>query len=242
MKKYLITGASTGIGAETAKLLAPGNELFLVYNRSAEKALRLKQELESIDATVHLFQADLTSEEACNELFKQVSEVTRYLDALVNNAGGMVQRQNITDYSWDLMLDVFNLNTFSLFKVTSLAIPLLKLSENASIVNVTSIVVRHGGPTATLYGASKGAVDTFTRGASRELAPSIRVNSVAPGVIETPFHSQVSTNEQMKTWAENNPLERNGQPQEIAHAIKFCIENQYMNGECIDINGGSSIR
>jgi 3-oxoacyl-[acyl-carrier protein] reductase len=242
MAKYLITGAATGIGAETARALSNGNELFLVYNRSQIKAEVLAGELCQNGATVHLFQADLTSEDACIELFEQLAEVTDSLDALVNNAGGMVQRQNIDEYSWDLMLDVFNLNTFSLLKVTSLAVPFLKRGESPSIVNVSSIVVRHGGPTATLYGAAKGAVDTFTRGACRELAPDIRVNSVSPGVIDTPFHAEVSSNEQMKTWAENNPLQRNGQPHHIASAICFCIKNDYVNGESIDINGGAYVR
>ena len=242
MAKYLITGAATGIGAETARMLAKGNELFLTYNRSKAKVEALTGELRQRGAIVHLFQANLTSEKACIELFNQIGELTQSLDALVNNAGGMVQRQNIDEYSWDLMLDVFNLNTFSLLKVTSLAVPLLKRGESPSIVNVSSIVVRHGGPTATLYGAAKGAVDTFTRGASRELAPYIRVNSVSPGVIDTPFHAKVSTDEQMKTWAESNPLQRNGQPHHIASAICFCIENDYINGESIDINGGAYVR
>ncbi|PSW16094.1 oxidoreductase [Photobacterium rosenbergii] len=242
MAKYLITGASTGIGAETARKLAKGNELFLVYNRSKGKAEDLAVELENRGAKVQLFQANLTSEAACIKLFEEIGEVTDTLDAVVNNAGGMVQRQGVDELTWDTMLDVFNLNTFSLFKVTSLSVPFLKNSNKACIVNVTSIVVRHGGPTATLYGAAKGAVDTFTRGACRELAPHIRVNSVSPGVIETPFHDKVSTDEQMKTWAENNPLQRNGKASNIADAIHFCIENDFINGESIDINGGLFVR
>lgn len=242
MAKFLITGASTGIGAEASRILAKDNELFLVYNRSKENAEQLKIDVEAMGAKVHLFQADLTSEEACIKLFDDISLVTTSLDGLINNAGGLVQRQSIEEFKWDLMLDIFNLNTFSLLKVTSLAVPFLKKGINPSIVNTTSIVVRHGGPTATLYAASKGAVDTFTRGACRELAPTIRVNSVSPGVIDTPFHHKVSTEEQMKTWAEGNPLKRNGVSKNVADAIKFCLENDFVNGESIDVNGGLYIR
>lgn len=242
MSKFLITGASTGIGAETARTLAKENELFLVYNRSKEKAEALLIELEELGAKVHLFQADLTSEQACIQLFDEVGEKTDSLDGLINNAGGLVRRQGVDELTWDLMQEIFNLNAFSLFKTTSLAVPFLRKGTNASIVNTTSVVVRHGGPTATLYAASKGAVDTFTRGACRELAPDIRVNSVSPGVIDTPFHHKVSTEEQMASWAEGNPLKRNGVAKNIADAIKFCIENDFVNGESIDVNGGLYIR
>ncbi len=242
MKKILITGASTGIGAETARSMAKGNELFLTYNRSVEAAEALAVELKNLGAEVHLLKADITSEQACIALFEDIKAYTEYLDVLVNNAGGLVQRQAADSLQWDLMQDIFALNTFSLFKITSLAIPLLRKGNSPSITNITSVVVRHGGPTATLYAASKGAVDTFTRGLATELAPVIRVNSVSPGVIDTPFHHKVSTPEQMVNWAENNPLKRNGTPENIASTVAFCINNDFVNGESIDINGGLTMR
>nr|WP_319486335.1 SDR family oxidoreductase [uncultured Cohaesibacter sp.] len=242
MSKILITGASTGIGAETARMLAAGNELFLVYNQSVEKARKLEQELKELGATTHMLQCDITSEIACIDLFNQIGELTDSLDVLVNNAGGLVRRQAADALEWQLMQEVFALNVFSLMKITSLAIPLLRKGVNPNIVNTTSVVVRHGGPTATIYGAAKGAVDTFTRGLCKELAPVIRANSVCPGVIDTPFHEKVSTPDQMKAWAEGNPLKRNGYPKHIALAIKFLIEDDFVNGESIDVNGGLTIR
>ncbi|SDR48746.1 SDR family oxidoreductase [Pseudovibrio sp. Tun.PSC04-5.I4] len=242
MAKIMITGASTGIGAETARAFAQGNELFLVYNRSTDKAKTLEAELVQKGAIVHLLQSDITSEIACIELFRKISRLTDTLDALINNAGGLVRRQAADQLEWQLMDEIFRLNAFSLFKITSLAIPMLRNGRNASIVNISSIVVRHGGPTATLYGAAKGAVDTFTRGLSKELAPDIRVNSVAPGVIDTPFHEKVSTPDQMDAWAANTPLKRNGQPANIVSAIKLLVENDFITGESIDVNGGMMIR
>ncbi|PRY20633.1 3-oxoacyl-[acyl-carrier protein] reductase [Aliiruegeria haliotis] len=242
MTKILITGASTGIGAETARLLAPGNELFLVYNRSVDAAKALGTEVEALGGTAHLLQSDITSEIACIELFRQLGELTDSLDVLVNNAGGLVRRQPVDALQWNLMEEIYALNVFSLMKVTSLAIPLLRKGTGASIVNITSIASRHGAAGATIYGSAKGAVDSLTRGWAKELAPAIRVNSVSPGVIVTPFHDKVSTPEQMGAWAEGNPLGRNGQPEHIASAIKFAIDNDFLNGESIDINGGLLMR
>jgi 3-oxoacyl-[acyl-carrier protein] reductase len=242
MAKILITGASTGIGAETARLLAPGNELFLVYNRSVDAAKALAAEVADLGATAHLLQSNITSEIACIDLFRQLGELTDALDVLVNNAGGLVRRQAADALEWNLMEEIYALNVFSLMKITSLAIPFLRKGQNASIVNITSIASRHGAPGATIYGSAKGAVDSLTRGWCKELAPDIRVNSISPGVIDTPFHEKVSTPAQMDAWAESNPLGRNGQPAHIASAIKFVIDNDFINGESIDINGGLLMR
>jgi len=126
--------------------------------------------------------------------------------------------------------------------VTSLFIPMLEKGEDPNIINITSVAMRHGGPTATIYAASKAALDSYTRGAAKELAPNIRVNAVAPGVIVTPFHDKVSTPEQLEAWRKGNPLERNGDPIHIAQTIKFIVENNFLNGETIDVNGGLLMR
>ena len=242
MSKILITGASTGIGAETARLLAPGNDLYLVYNRSVAAAEALREELLGLGATVHLLQSDITSEIACIDLMRKVADLTDSLDVLVNNAGGLVRRQAADALEWNLMEEIYALNVFSLMKITSLAIPLLRKGQNPSIVNITSVASRHGAAGATLYGSAKGAVDSLTRGWCKELAPTIRVNSISPGVIDTPFHVKASSPEQMVAWAEANPLQRNGTAAHIASAIKFVIENDFVNGESIDVNGGQLMR
>lgn len=242
MKKILITGASTGIGSETACQLAKGNELFLVYNRSQEEAENVAKEVEQLGGIAHLIQCDVTKESHCIELINSVKEKTGYLDVLINNAGGLVRRQAADQLEWSLMEEIFALNAFSLFKISSLAIPLLREGSDPNIINISSVVIRHGAAGATMYGAAKGAVDVFTRGLSRELAPNIRVNTISPGVIDTPFHHKVSTQKQMELWAENNPLKRNGEPKHIAQVIKMCIENDFLNGENIDVNGGAWTR
>ena len=126
--------------------------------------------------------------------------------------------------------------------VTTLCIPLLEKGQDPCIINMSSVAMRHGAPTATMYGASKAAIDSFTRGIAKELAPTIRVNAVSPGVILTPFHEKVSTPEQLETWRGLNPLQRHGEAIHIAKAVKFFIEDDFVNGETIDINGGLFMR
>ena len=96
--------------------------------------------------------------------------------------------------------------------------------------------------TATIYAASKGAVDAFTRGAARELAPGIRVNAIAPGVILTPFHDRYTPADRLEALKSNTPLDIHGETRQISSAVRFLIENEFMTGETIDINGGMFMR
>lgn len=241
-KSILITGASTGIGAETARRLAEGNKIFVHYNSSREPAEKVAGDVKEKGGQADLVQADLSKEDGCRALVQAVSDSTDKLDVLVNNAGGLIKRQGVREYEWRLMEDIFALNTFSAMMVTSLSIPLLEKGEDPCIVNISSVAMRHGAPTATIYGASKSALDSFTRGIAKELAPGIRVNAVAPGVIITPFHDNVSTAEQIEAWREGNPLKKNGDPAHIAKAIEFIVNNDFINGETLDINGGLFMR
>jgi 3-oxoacyl-[acyl-carrier protein] reductase len=241
-KIVLITGASTGIGAETARQLAPGNTIIVHYNASPAAAEQVAAEVGQLGGQAHLVQADVATEAGCRAIIDYVGQNFDHLDVLVNNAGGLIKRQPATDLEWDLMERIFALNVFSVMKLSSGCIPLLKKGAQPCIVNLTSIAIRHGAPTATIYGAAKSAIDSFTRGLAKELAPDIRVNAVAPGVIETPFHEKVSSPEQMKTFRENTPLKMNGKASHIAMAIKMLVENDFMTGETIDINGGLFMR
>lgn len=241
-KLILITGASTGIGAETAHHLASGNEIFVHYNTSKHAAEDVVADVENLGGKAYPLQADLSTEAGCNALVKAIFEKTDKLDVLINNAGGLIKRQSVREYEWRLMEETFALNTFSAMMVTSLCIPLLEKGNDPCIINISSVAMRHGAPTATIYGASKSALDSFTRGIAKELAPTIRVNAVSPGVIISPFHDKYSTPEQLEAWRDGNPLKKNGEPFHIAQAIKFIVENDFMNGETIDVNGGLYMR
>lgn len=237
-----ITGSSTGIGAETARLLAEGNTIFIHYNTSMEAAERTAADVAARGGTAHLFQADLSKESGCKSLHAAVASKTDRLDVLVNSAGGLIQRQSARELEWALMERIFSLNVFSSMLMCRLSIPLLEKGANPCIVNVSSIAARHGAASATIYGGAKGAVDSFTRGLAKELAPAIRVVAVAPGVIETPFHEKVSTPERMRQFREATPLGRNGRALDVARAIRFLIESDFITGETIDVNGGLFMR
>jgi 3-oxoacyl-[acyl-carrier protein] reductase len=212
------------------------------YHSSSTAAEGVAAEVVQAGGTAHLVQANLATEAGCRDLASFAADTCGKLDVLVNNAGGLVRRCPARQLEWQLMLNSFALNTFSTMMLSSHCIPLLERGEHPCIVNVTSIAVRHGAPTATIYGACKGAVDTFTRGLAKELAPAIRVNAVAPGVIDTPFHDHVTTPEKMAEFKAFTPLKRIGQPEEVAAAIAYLVESLFMTGETLDINGGWFMR
>jgi 3-oxoacyl-[acyl-carrier protein] reductase len=241
-RKILITGAGTGIGAGAARQFAPGNEIVIHYCSSTAAAEGVAADVAAAGGKSHLVQADLSNESGCRALAEATAEHCDRLDVLVNNTGGLIRRCAARQLDWQLMEDIFALNTFSAMMMSSLCVPLLERGENPCIINVTSIAARHGAPSATIYGACKGALDTFTRGLAKELAPTIRVNAVAPGVIDTPFHDKVTTPEKMAEFRSLAPLKRIGKPDEIAAAIVFLADSLFTTGETIDINGGWFMR
>lgn len=241
-RTVVITGGAMGIGAATARELAPGNRLILHYWTSESDAIALKAELEPVCASVDVIRADLTTDTGCLTLLEEIKAWCVSLDVLVNNAGGMIERQSVPDLTWSHLADTFALNTFSAMRLTGLCAELLSRGTNPCVVNVTSIAMRHGSPTATAYGAAKSALDSFTRGAANELAPRIRVNAVAPGIIDTRFHERVTSAERMRQFVEKTPLKRAGGVADVARAVRFLVESDFMTGETVDCNGGLSMR
>jgi 3-oxoacyl-[acyl-carrier protein] reductase len=241
-KTILITGASTGIGAETAKHLANGNEIIVHYNRSLKEAEQVAEVIEKSGGKAHLIQANLASEEGCAELAKFIETQFGRLDVLINNAGGLAVQHSTQEITWDFMQQLFSLNTFSVMYLSSLLAPLLRKGENACVINITSTIIRSGGTVGPVYAAAKGAIDVFTRSLARELAPHIRVNGVAPGVIDTPFHHGVTSDQKMQEAIAMTPLKKSGEPIDVAKVIAMLIENTFMTGETIDVNGGLYMR
>ncbi|MCX4231852.1 SDR family NAD(P)-dependent oxidoreductase [Streptomyces ortus] len=242
-KNIVITGAGSGIGAETARRLAPGNRLILHYHTAKEGALALREELAPLAEGVDVVEADLTTGAGCEALAEEVRGHTDALDVLVNNAGGMIERRSVGDLTWDHLAATFALNTFSAMRLTGLCTGLLRRGRNdPCVVNVTSIAMRHGAPTATAYGASKAALDSFTRGAAGELAPDIRVNAVAPGIIDTRFHERVTSADTMRRFIGNTPLKRAGGVADVARTIEYLVGATFVTGETIDCNGGLAMR
>lgn len=241
-RTVVITGAATGIGAATARRLAPGNRLLLHYHASRDDALALRAELAGRCASVDVVGADLTTDAGCALLVDAIRERFAALDVLVNNAGGMIVRQPVRELAWAHLHDTFALNAFSTMRLTGLCVELLERGRNPCVVNVTSIAMRHGAPSATAYGAAKAALDAFTRGAANELAPRVRVNAVAPGIIDTRFHARVTPPAKMTQFIASTPLQRAGTVADVAQTIGFLVESDFITGETIDCNGGLAMR
>lgn len=241
-QKAVVTGASTGIGRATAIALAQaGADVAVHYGSSRREAEETARTVESHGRRAILVQADFRAPEAAGAAIEEAARALGDpVDILVNNAGSLVKRTPIEEMDPRLWEEVFALNLTSVFFAIQAALP--HLAEGARIVNVSSIAARHGGgPGAYAYAAAKGGVMTLTRGLAKELVPrKIRVNAIAPGVIETPFHDHFSTPELLETFRKSIPLGRLGTAEECANAILYLVSPlaTYLTGETIDLNGG----
>jgi 3-oxoacyl-[acyl-carrier protein] reductase len=242
-KSVLITGASTGIGAELARAFAAqGAKVGLHYNSSADAAEALAKEIEAAGGTVRLVKADMMNPAEIIGAVKDVAEAFGGLDGLINNAGGMVKRipyGDVTDDDYDQIMD---LNARSVLVASKAALPWLK-KQGGFVINTTSIAARNGASGgAGLYGSSKAFVSNVTRGMAKEwIGHGIRVNGVAPGVITTPFHERYSTAEQLAAMKATVPQGRLGVAQDCVGAYLFLACESlsgYVIGQVIEVNGG----
>lgn len=245
MTRYaMITGGTGGIGLATAKALGKqGYHIVLngiLEDQGAQAMAALKEE--GIAADLFLF--DVTDEAAVKGAFEQIAAKFPTLDVLVNNAGGLGGRSRFEDMETEFYRKVMALNLDSVFFVTRSAIPLLKKSDDASIINFTSNAGWNaGGPGAGIYGTSKAAVTTMTRALAKDLAEyNIRVNAVSPGTIDTDFHAATKATkpEVFASFKNNILMGRLGQPEEVASVIEFLVSDKasFLTGEIIQINGG----
>lgn len=245
-KVALITGAATGIGAETAAAFtAAGAFVGIHFNQSGAEAAATLARIRDVGGDGLLLKGDLTIPESCRQIVEQLVAHTGRLDVLVNNAGSPVERTSLENCSFDLWQTVLATNLTSAFLVTQHAIPHLRKSGRGAIVNNLSLSVQTGGANgAGPYAIAKGGLQVMTRTLAKELAPSIRTNSIMPGVIETRHHDTFTTPERMEQYRRETPLGRNGHAQEVAATILFLVSDaaSFINGATIDINGGRFLR
>ncbi|MFP4056603.1 MAG: SDR family NAD(P)-dependent oxidoreductase [Candidatus Brocadiia bacterium] len=242
-KTALVTGSSTGIGRAIALALARNGADVAVNYRSSEKEARdAGQEIEGLGRRCVVVQADVSRKDDVRRLFQEVeAALGPRLDILVNNAGSLVRREAIAEMAEETFDTVVAVNLKSVFLCSQAAIPRLP-DETGRVVNISSIAARNGGgPGASIYASAKAAVSCFTKALAKELAPrGIRVNGIAPGVIETPFHERFSSAETMEMFRQKTPLGRNGQPDELVGAALYLVspEASFTTGETIEVNGG----
>ena len=239
----LVTGASSGIGAATAEILAErGARVALGYHRNRNGAEDTAARIRAAGGTAVAIQADVRVAAEVDRLVDQTVAEIGPIDVLVNNAGSLVERQKLRETTAERWDDIYALNVRSVLLVSQKVVPSMIERRAGVIVNLGSIAGHHGGgPGAGAYASAKAAVMAYTKSMARELAPhGIRVNGVAPGVIDTPFHEQFSTPEMLKAFAAAIPLGRIGTAVECATVIAFLASPaaSFIVGEMIEINGG----
>jgi len=243
-KAVLVTGASTGIGAAVARAMGnAGARVAVHYRGNREEAEAVARDIQAGGGQAILVQADVTDTGSVDRMVAAAQEAFGRIDILVNNAGGFVRRAPIVDADDDYIDAVFRLNARSVVAVSRRVIPLMSAGGGGAIINVTTQAARTGGgPGAGLYAACKGFVSTITRTMAKELVKDrIRVNAVAPGVIETPFHDGHSSPEVLKNFANAIPMGRLGTAQECVGAFLFLASETasgYVTGQVVEVNGG----
>lgn len=242
-KVVVISGASTGIGAASAKAFgASGAKVVVNYNSSQQEADKVVSAILEAGGEAIAVQADVSTSAGAATLFDQTIETYGRIDVLFNNAGALLERQPIEDLTEELWDQVYDVNVKSVFLCTKKAIPLMKEQGGGVIINTASVAGRNGGGAGSLhYASAKGAVLTLTKGLAKELAPyHIRVNGINPGVISTPFHDRFTPDHLRQKFLGSIPLGREGTPDECAGAVLFLASDaaSYLTGEVIEINGG----
>ena len=241
--RAVITGATGGIGGATAEALGRAGYEVIITGIDIEGGKKVIDKLESQGIKVHFYACDATNEEQVNETFAKIGEEFGSLDLLVNNVGGLGGRQRVSEMETGFMRKVMALNFDSVFFNTRAALPLLKKGKDASIVNFSTIAVTSGaGIGASIYAASKGAVQSYTRALAKDLAEfGIRANMVSPGTIDTAFHA-ATDRALVESWKDSILMKRLGDPREVADVIVFLASEKasFITGEVIQINGGQA--
>lgn len=237
-KVVLVTGASRGIGRTIAKTLAlEGNTVVANYNNSKNKAEDLKAELEKENINIDIYQADVSKREEVTSMVEYVINKYGKIDVLVNNAGIDLVRlfTEVTDEDWNY---VINNNLYSVFCVSQQVAKHMINAKSGVIINISSIFGQIGASCESIYAVSKAGIDALTKSLAKELSLSnIRVNSIAPGLIDTEMNNDLSE-EDIKNVEAEIPLKRIGRTEEIAKTVKMLMECDYITGQVISVNGG----
>ncbi|WP_301360306.1 SDR family oxidoreductase [Stutzerimonas nitrititolerans] len=242
----LITGASRGIGAATARLAAAeGYALCLNFHHRADAAQQLLEELKSTGTQAIAVAADVADETQVARLFATIDEQFGRLDVLVNNAGMLERQMRLDEMDAARLIRVFAVNVTGSFLCAREAVKRMSTrhgGKGGSIVNVSSIAAKLGAPNEYIdYAAAKGAIDSMTLGLAKEVAAEgIRVNAVRPGVIRTEIHASGGEPGRVERVRASVPMGRGGEAEEVAEAILWLAGEKasYTSGALLDVSGG----
>jgi 3-oxoacyl-[acyl-carrier protein] reductase len=246
-KVALVTGSSSGIGAEVALALAgQGTHVAVHYRSRREQAETVAARCRALGVQAVPFAADVADTAQVRHLAQAVLARFGSIDILVNNAGGFVRRSLLVEADDELIDQVFHLNGRSMIALCREVVPAMRAKGGGAIVNLTSISARNGGSLgAGLYSSTKAYVSTFTRALAKELVKDgIRVNAVAPGVIDTPIHDGHTSPEVLEQLRATIPMGRLGRAEECAGAVLFLASEtlaSFVTGQIIEVNGGAGL-
>ena len=240
-KIIIVTGASRGIGKEIAKTLAKeGHTVIANYNKSEKEAQKLKEELKKENKEIEIYKADISKEEEIKKMVEYTIKKYKKIDILINNAGiDKIQLSTeVTKKDWD---EIINTNLYGTFYITQKITKNMIQNKQGKIINISSIWGQIGASMEVVYSISKAGVDGLTKALAKELGPSgIQVNSIAPGFIKTEMNSNFNEQE-INEIKDEIPLQKLGECTDIAKCVKWLIEDNYVTGQVIAINGGWSI-
>ena len=242
-KTAIITGGDSGIGKATALLFAAeGADIVISYLSETSDAKETKKEIVKLGRKCILIKGDLGRENNCKKVITETVKNFGKLDILVNNAGIHWESEKIEDISTEQLMKTFHSNFFSVFWLTKYAMKYLK--KGSCIINTTSVTAYRGSDHLMDYAATKGAILSFTRSLSANLADKgIRVNAVAPGPIWTPLIASTLTKKGVSEFGSDTPMKRAGQPNEVATCFLFLAseDSSYMTGQVLHPNGGEIV-
>ncbi|MGG1519161.1 3-oxoacyl-ACP reductase family protein [Paenibacillus oryzisoli] len=248
-KIALVTGSNAGIGRGIALALAEqGAKVGVNCLSNVAQGQEVVETIRAAGGEAVLVQADVTNVEQIDRLVREVEEALGgTIDILVNNAGHLIQRVPNVDMTEELYDRIMNVNFKSTVFVSKRVLPGMKEKGFGRIINLTSVAAHNGGgPGASIYAASKGAVLTFTKGLAKEVAGSgITVNNVSPGFIgSTMFHATFTSDAARQATIQGIPLGREGNPDDVAGAVLYFASElgAYITGETIEVNGGMMMR
>lgn len=239
-KVALVTGASRGIGKAIAKELAQnGASVIINYSKDDKGATSTLKEIEELGGYAKIIKKNIADKESCKELIKDVIDNFGKIDILINNAAkseiGLFI--DIDDESFDSLI---NTNLLAPIYLSKCALNYMILKGSGNIINISSIWGEAGASCEVVYSSTKGGLNAFTKALSKEVAPfGIRVNSIAPGVINTEMNNFLSEDEK-KQLVDEIPMNRFGDTSEIAKAVLFLCKDdcRYLTGQIIRVDGG----
>jgi len=244
-KVVVVTGATAaqGLGSSVARIFAAQGARVVGNGRRKERGVEVEREIRAAGGDFTFVQGDVQRVDDCHRLIETALDRHGRIDVLINNAGGLVARTRIEDYTEQFLHQVIALNVIQVAMFMHEVIPIMRKQKKGNVINVSSIAARHGGGAgAIMYAGAKGFISTATHGWAKEVAgDGIRVNAISPGVITTPFHERYTTAEQLKAMQATIPMNRLGTADECAGTLIYLASDElsgYVTGQVIEVNGG----